>query len=218
MKDFVNKPIRVIIVDDHEMVRAGLRTLFSGFPQIRVMGEAATAAAAVECVSIVPADVLLLDIRLPDASGFEVCRKVQKSHPSLKVLFLTSYFNDQMVMDALSAGAEGYLLKEINAEVLVRSIEEIMEGKSVLDPAVTRRVMDSVRKGETLGNRAKLETLSPQEQKVIALVAEGLTNKEIAVQMNLSDKTVKNYLSNLMEKLQLKRRSHAAAFYAQATC
>ncbi len=217
MKGFVNKPIRVIIVDDHEMVRAGLRALFGGFPQIRVMGEAATAAEAVEIVSIVPADVLLLDIRLPDGSGLEVCRKLQNSHPTLKVLFLTSYFNDHMVMDALSAGAEGYLLKEINAEVLVRSIEEIMEGKSVLDPTVTRRVVDSIRKGETLGNRAKLETLSPQEQKVIALVAEGLTNKEIAVVMKLSDKTVKNYLSKLMEKLQLKRRSQAAVFYAQAT-
>lgn len=197
------------------MVRVGLKTLLEGFPRIRVVGEAATAAEALAVVSQTQPDVVLLDIRLPDGSGLDVCRQLRKAQRGLRVLMLTSYYTDDMVMDAIEAGAEGYLLKEINADFLVRSIQEVLEGKSILDPAVTRKVIDRVRDRKSGENKPSLDLLSPQERRVIALVAEGKTNKEIGAELNLSDKTVKNYLSNLMEKLNFTRRSQAAVFYAQ---
>jgi two-component system response regulator DevR len=209
------KPIRIALVDDHQMVRVGLRILLEGYAGLQVVGEAAGAAEALESVPKFAPDVVLLDIRLPDGSGLEVCRKLRQSLPNVRILMLTSYYTDEMVMDAIEAGAEGYLLKEINADFLVRSINEVMEGKSILDPAVTRKVIDRVRAGKPAGNEAGLNLLSPQERRVIALVAEGKTNKEIAADLNLSDKTVKNYLSNLMDKLNFSRRSQAAAFYVQ---
>lgn len=210
-----SQPIRVVLVDDHQMVRVGLKTLLEGFPRIRVVGEAATAAEALAVVSQTQPDVVLLDIRLPDGSGLDVCRQLRKGQRGLRVLMLTSYYTDDMVMDAIEAGAEGYLLKEINADFLVRSIQEVVEGRSILDPAVTRKVIDRVREGKSGDNKPSLDLLSPQERRVIALVAEGKTNKEIGLELNLSDKTVKNYLSNLMEKLNFTRRSQAAVFYAQ---
>ncbi len=197
------------------MVRVGLKTLLEGFPPIQVVGEAATAAEALEVVSQSKPDVVLLDIRLPDGSGLEVCRQLRKAQHGLRVLMLTSYYTDDMVMHAIEAGAEGYLLKEINADFLVRSIQEVLEGKSILDPAVTRKVIDRVRDRKNGDKEPSLGLLSRQERRVIALVAEGKTNKEIGVELNLSDKTVKNYLSNLMEKLNFTRRSQAAVFYAQ---
>lgn len=211
----ISQPIRVVLVDDHQMVRVGLKTLLEGFPQMQIVGEAATAAEALEVVSQSKPDVVLLDIRLPDGSGLDVCRQLRKAQRGVRVLMLTSYYTDDMVMDAIEAGAEGYLLKEINADFLVRSIQEVLEGKSILDPAVTRKVIDRVRDRKSDDNKPSLDLLSPQERRVIALVAEGKTNKEIGAELNLSDKTVKNYLSNLMEKLNFTRRSQAAVFYAQ---
>jgi two-component system, NarL family, response regulator DevR len=211
----ISQPIRVVLVDDHQMVRVGLKTLLEGFPQMQIVGEAATAAEALEVVSQSKPDVVLLDIRLPDGSGLEVCRQLRKAQRGLRVLMLTSYYTDDIVMDAIEAGAEGYLLKEINADFLVRSIQEVLEGKSILDPAVTRKVIDRVREGKSGDSKPSLDLLSPQERRVIALVAEGKTNKEIGVELKLSDKTVKNYLSNLMEKLNFTRRSQAAVFFAQ---
>lgn len=211
----ISQPIRVVLVDDHQMVRVGLKTLLEGFPQMQIVGEAATAAEALGVVSQSKPDVVLLDIRLPDGSGLEVCRQLRKAQRGLRVLMLTSYYTDDMVMDAIEAGAEGYLLKEINADFLVRSIQEVLDGKSILDPAVTRKVIDRVREGKSGENKPSLDLLSPQERRVIALVAEGKTNKEIGAELNLSDKTVKNYLSNLMEKLNFTRRSQAAVFFAQ---
>jgi len=215
MSDKLPVPIRVVLVDDHQMVRVGLRTLLESFPTLAVIGEAATAAEALEVIPILGPHVVLLDIRLPDGSGLDVCRKLRASHPNLRVLILTSYYTEDMVLDAIEAGAEGYLLKELNSDFLVRSITEVMEGKSILDPLVTRKVLDRVRTGKNEQNRATLEILSPQERRVIALVADGKTNKEIGVELKLSDKTVKNYLSNLMEKLDFSRRSQAAAFYVK---
>ncbi len=215
MSSEMPNPIRIVLVDDHQIVRVGLKTLLENFPKLVVVGEAATAAEALEIVPKLVPNVVLLDIRLPDGSGLDVCRKLHQTLPSIRVLMLTSYYTDDMVMDAIEAGAEGYLLKELNADFLVRSIFEVMEGKSILDPAVTRKVIDRVRTGKTEENKVTLGLLSPQERRVIALVAEGKTNKEIGVELKLSDKTVKNYLSNLMEKLNFSRRSQAAAFYAQ---
>lgn len=208
-------PIRIVLVDDHQMVRVGLKTLLESFPELAVVGEAATAAEALETIPKLGPHVVLLDIRLPDGSGLDVCRKLRAARQSPRVLILTSYYTEDMVVDAIEAGAEGYLLKELNSDFLVRSIKEVMEGRSILDPLVTRKVMDRVRGGNAPENRASLDLLSPQERRVIALVAEGKTNKEIGAQLKLSDKTVKNYLSNLMEKLNFSRRSQAAAFYVK---
>ena len=211
-----SSPIRLALVDDHQMVRVGLRTLFEAVLQFEVIGEAATAAEALELLPKLAPDVVLLDMRLPDGSGLEVCRQLRRLCPQVRVLMLTSYYNDDMVMDAIQAGAEGYLLKEINAELLIRSIREVMEGKSILDPAMTRKVIERERTGKSAESAPSLNQLSPQERRVIALVAEGKTNKEIAANLSLSDKTVKNYLSNLMAKLNFSRRSQAAAFFAQS--
>ena len=214
MSSEMPNPIRIVLVDDHQIVRVGLKTLLENFPKLVVVGEAATASEALEIVPKLVPNVVLLDIRLPDGSGLDVCRKLHQTLPSIRVLMLTSYYTDDMVMDAIEAGAEGYLLKELNADFLVRSIFEVMEGKSILDPAVTRKVIDRARTGKTDENKVTLGLLSPQERRVIALVAEGKTNKEIGIELALSDKTVKNYLSNLMEKLNFSRRSQAAVFYA----
>jgi two-component system response regulator DevR len=208
-------PIRVLLVDDHEIVRVGLKTLFEGHPRIQIVGEAGTVKAAVEECGRLKPDLVLLDVRLPDGNGFDACEQIQKQSPETRVLILTSYTDDQVVLNALDAGADGYLLKEIDGEALVRAIEKVVAGQSVLDPAVTRRVLSRIRPGEAHTSADKLSLLSPQERRVLALVAEGKTNKEIGLDMGLSDKTVKNYLSNVLDKLELSRRSQAAAFYAQ---
>jgi two-component system response regulator DevR len=215
MSTSLPQPIRIVVVDDHQMVRVGLRSLLESYPTLAVVGEAATAAEALDVVPRLGPHVVLLDIRLPDGSGLDICRQLRAAQPDLRILMLTSYFTEDMVMEAIEAGAEGYLLKELNSDFLVRSIMEVMEGKSILDPSVTRKVLNRVRVADNGQNQTSLKTLSPQERRVIALVAEGKTNKEIGVALGLSDKTVKNYLSNLMEKLNFSRRSQAAAFYAQ---
>ena len=209
------KPIRVLLVDDHEVVRVGLRTLLSKVQDIEIVGEAATVATAVvETVHGRP-DVVLLDVRLPDGSGFEACRQIQKLDLETRVLILTSFAEDDLVQEAIMAGADGYLLKEIDGEGLVRAIRDVAAGKSILDPAVTRNVLDRFKAGPEDSTPNPLAQLSPQERRVLDLVAEGKTNKEIGVEMGLSDKTVKNYLSNAMDKLSFSRRSQAAAFIAQ---
>ncbi len=209
------KPFRLLLVDDHEVVRIGLKTLLGRYPEFEVVGEASTAASAVtEAERLLP-DVILLDIRLPDASGFEACRQIQQKQLPSRVLILTSFADDDIVLDAISVGADGYLLKEIGAEALVQGIKTVAMGQSILDPAITRRVLGRIKSFGQSEATDKLAALSPQERRVIALVAEGKTNKEIATDLGLSDKTVKNYLSNLFEKLNLSRRSQAAAFFVQ---
>ena len=187
--------------------------MLSRFPHIEVVGEAATAAAAFTELDRTPPDVVLLDVRLPDKSGFDVCRQIQKMPGELRVLILTSFADDDTVFEAIAAGADGYLLKEIDGEALVKAIEKVAAGQSILDPAITGRVLGRVK--NLAEPPSKMDSLSAQERRVLALVAEGKTNKEIASDMGLSDKTIKNYLSNLMDKLHLSRRSQAAAFFAQ---
>jgi two-component system response regulator DevR len=191
-----------------------LRTVLARFPHIAVVAEAGSVAAAVTEAKRVKPDVVLLDIRLPDGSGFEACRQIQEAGLDARVLILTAFADDETVLRSIQAGADGYLLKEINAEGLVSAIEQVASGKSVLDPAVTSRVMRQVQ-ALSSGTKNKMELLSAQEQRVLALVAEGKTNKEIGLALGLSDKTVKNYLSNILDKLQLSRRSQAAAFFAR---
>ncbi|HKS38874.1 MAG TPA: response regulator transcription factor [Verrucomicrobiae bacterium] len=209
------RPIRLLIVDDHTVVRLGLRTLLGRYSDIEVIGEAGTVAAAIEETARLQPIVVLMDIRLPDGNGFEACRRIRKAQPDTRVLFLTSFADEEIVLESIDAGGDGYLLKEIDDESLVRAIRSVAAGQSILDPAVTRRVLERVKNPEAPAGKERFEMLSPQERRVLALVAEGKTNKEIGSALGLSDKTVKNYLSNILEKLQLTRRSQAAAFFVQ---
>jgi two-component system response regulator DevR len=214
------KAIRLLLVDDHEMVRVGLRTLLSKTKGIQVIGEAGTAAAAAtEAVRLQP-DVVLMDLRMPDGSGVDACREIRAACAATKVLFLTSYSEDDAVLSSVVAGASGYLLKEIGGEALIQAIESVAAGQSILDSAVTRSVLQRMKAmsdpGESASNlyKGKKESLSSQERRVLGLVAEGKTNKEIAVALDLSDKTVKNYLSNIFQKLHVSRRAQAAAIFS----
>jgi two-component system response regulator DevR len=213
------KSIDILIVDDSELVRTGLRTLLDTQARttgslLRLVGEASTANSAVTEAGRLKPGVVLMDIRLPDGSGLEACRKILASDPDIKVLILTSVIDDNLVYDAMSSGAHGYLLKEINAQGLSQAIVDVAAGKFILDPTVTTHVLNFVRNGSNPPNEHdKLATLSAQERRVLSFVAEGKTNKEIAEQMDLSDKTVKNYLSNIFEKLKISRRSQAAVLY-----
>lgn len=206
---------RLLIVDDHQVVRVGLRTMLERFPQFEVVGEAGNVSDAVANARKLQPDVVLLDVRLGEESGFSVCKELQTFEKDVRTLVLTSYADDNAVIEAISSGADGYLLKEIGGEGLVKAIEQVAAGQSVLDPAVTRAVMGRLKHGSSSQPEDKLQILSAQEKKVLALVAEGKTNKEIGVAMGLSDKTVKNYFSNILEKLGLSRRSQAAAFFVQ---
>jgi DNA-binding NarL/FixJ family response regulator len=213
MNTVETKPIRLLIVDDHEVTRLGLRTLLQSDPHFEVAGEANSVTDALEAAVDLKPDLILLDVRLADGSGIEVCRRLQSLNLESKILVLTSFADDDLVFDAIASGADGYLLKEIHGDRLVQAIRDVVAGKSILDPAVTRRVMSRFCSPDSLAARNKLEILSIQERKVVALVADGKTNKEIGREMGLSDKTVKNYLRNAMEKLNLTRRSQAAAFF-----
>ncbi len=207
--------IRLLLVDDSEVVRAGLRALLGTDASLEVIGDAATVAQGVAASARLKPDVVLLDIRLPDGTGIDACRAILKNSPDSRVLILTSVLDDAVVDDAIRAGAHGYLLKEIDGRGLVTAIRDVAAGKSPLDPAITARVMQIVKGGGTDTPRDVLAILSPQERRVLASIAEGRTNKEVAAQLNLSEKTVKNYLSTVFEKLHVSRRSEAAVLYAQ---
>ncbi len=209
------KTIRLLIVDDHEVVRAGLRALLADSSQIEIVGEAGGVADAVAEAGRLRPDVVLLDARMPDGSGFEACRQIRQLGFVVHVLFLTSFADDETVFEAISAGADGYLLKEVGSVELMRAIEQVGAGQCILDPSVIRRVMGRLKSGNELTGKNKMDLLSVQEKRVLALVAQGKTNKEIGVELGLSDKTVKNYLSNALDKLKFSRRSQAAAFYVQ---
>lgn len=216
-----NKPIRVFIADDSELVRRGVAAVLCGAEDalVEVVGESPTASGALEgCLRTNP-DVLLLDIRFPDGTGLEACRQIMEVLPRTRVIMLTSYSNDGYLYDAIAAGAQGYLMKEIDPRGLIKAVQDVQEGRSILDPESTARVMRMMRTQQMPVNQgaALLATLSVQEKKVLALVAAGKTNKEIGDELKLSDNTVKNYLSNVFEKLQVRRRSQAAALYVQST-
>jgi two-component system response regulator DevR len=209
-------PITILLVEDHEITRAGLRNLLAATEHLAIVGECATVVEAVALARQLKPNVVLLDIRLRDGSGFDVCRRIQQIGGETRVLFLTSFADDEILFDAIASGADGYLLKEIDHRALVTAIENVAAGKSVLDPAVTKRVLAHVRRPASASQvDEKLSRLSPQELRIVSLVAEGKTNKEIATVLGLSDKTVKNYLSNAMEKLNTNRRSQTAALFSQ---
>ena len=209
------KSIGVLLVDDHAVVREGLKMVLARDPQIKVVGEAGTADAAVAETKRLKPDVILMDIRLPGTDGVQACSDILEQWPQMRVLFLTSFADDDTVLAAVLAGAHGYLIKEIGVETLVDSIKRVAAGESILDPAATKRVLSWVKTQSAMPSDPGREPLSPQEQRVVALVAEGKTNKEIAGDMGLSPKTVKNYLSNIYQKLQITRRAQAAAIFAK---
>jgi DNA-binding NarL/FixJ family response regulator len=209
------KPIRLLLVDDHEVVRIGLGTLFHRAGTVQVVGEANSVASAVsEAIRLRP-DVVLLDLRLPDGSGVEACREILGTCPGTHVVFLTSFADEDAVLSTTFAGAKGYLLKTIGGTALVHAIQAIAGGQSILDPAVTGSVLARMRSLSMLNTDGQSITLSPQERRILPLVADGKTNKEIATALGLSDKTIKSYLSNLFEKLQVTSRAQAAAIFVK---
>ena len=209
------KPIRLLLVDDHEVLRIGLRTLFTEAGSFHVVGEAGTMAAAVVEAKRLKPHVVLMDVRLPDGSGIDACRTIRADHHETRVLFLTSFADDDAVLATILAGADGFLLKEVSSEQLLQAVRTVASGRSILDSAVTQRVLAKVRSMSTPEPHGKRDPLSPQEERVLALVAEGKTNKEIALALNLSDKTVGHYLENIFQKLHVTRRSQAAVYFTQ---
>lgn len=208
-------PLRLLVVDDHEVVRQGLVSLLDRREGLQVVAEAGTVAEAVDQAHRHEPDIVIMDVRLPDGSGIEACRDIRAERPSTRVIMLTSYPDEEAVLSAIVAGAAGYLLKQIRARDLVAAIETVGRGESLLDPAVTERVLERVRRIATGGQNEELAQLTHQEQKILMLVAEGKTNKEIASDVFLSDKTVKNYVSSILAKLNLERRAQAAAYMAK---
>ena len=201
-------------MDDHEIVRQGLVALLDRREGFAVVAEAGTVAEAVEQAERHHPDIVVMDVRLPDGSGIEACREIRAEMPETKVVMLTSYPDEEAVLSAIVAGASGYLLKQIRARDLVAALEAVGRGESLLDPAVTEKVLERIRRIATGSYADELAALTPQEQKILLLVAEGMTNKEIAAEVFLSDKTVKNYVSSILAKLNLERRAQAAAFVA----
>lgn len=206
---------RILLVDDHEVVREGLRALLQRRAGFEIVGQAGTVAEAIAEAAKTGPDVIVMDVRLPDGSGIEACREIRAGRADTKVIILTSYADDEAVLAAILAGASGFVLKQTRGNVLADAIAAVARGESLLDSAVTQKVLERLRTG---GKRAKddpLDALTEQEHKILALIAEGKTNKEIAGEVFLSDKTVKNYVSNILTKLNLRRRSEAAAFIAR---
>ena len=206
-------PRTLLVVDDHEVVRQGLVALLDRRTGFQVVAEAGTAAEAVEQARRFQPDLVVMDVRLPDGSGIEACREIRSELPNTRVVMLTSYPDEDAVLAAIVAGASGYLLKQVRARDLVAALETVAAGGSLLDPAVTGKVLERMRRIAT--DDDELAALTKQERKILALVAEGKTNKEIAAEVFLSDKTVKNYVSSILAKLNLERRAQAAAYVAR---
>jgi two-component system response regulator DevR len=202
--------IRVFLLDDHEIVRRGVRELLEANDDIEVVGEAATAGDGLARIPAAQPDVAVLDMRLPDGNGVEVCREIRSREPQVQCLILTSYSDDEALFDSIMAGAAGYLLKQIKGTDLVDAVRRVAAGQSLLDPQVTNRVLERLRKGPEEDER--LARLTEQERKILDLIAEGLTNRQIAERMFLAEKTIKNYVSNVLAKLGMERRTEAAVF------
>ena len=203
---------KILIVDDHEVVRFGLKSMLENYPDFEVVGEAANAREAIQQVRLHNPDIVLMDIRLPGVSGIEATEEIATTHPNTKVIMLTSYAEDEMLFSAIKAGASGYVLKQVNLEDLVKSIEAVGRGEATLDPAVTQRIFQEVRKAVKDEEASAFSNLSQQEKMVLKLVAEGRTNREIAQQLYLGEGTVRNYVSSILSKLGVSNRAEAAAF------
>lgn len=204
--------LRVFLVDDHEMVRRGIAGLLEADPDIEIVGEAATAAQARARILAIKPDVAILDVRLPDGSGVDVCREVRAADPGIRCLMLTSYDDDAAIYAAVIAGAAGYLMKDVLGNSLIEAVRNVGAGRTLLDPTLTKRVLARM-KGTERGD-PRLDALSPRERQILALIGEGLTNREIGARLSLAEKTIKNYVSALLSKLGLQRRTQAAVLHA----
>jgi DNA-binding NarL/FixJ family response regulator len=206
--------IRIVIVDDHAVVRQGLRAFLDSASDLAVAGEAGTVAEGVALVERLHPQLVLLDMKLPDASGMDACQRLLAAAPDLRILVLTSYAEDATVVAALQSGAHGYLLKDVGTDELIRAVRTVAEGRSYLDPRITQQTLHWIRASwRPDAHLQGIARLSPKERLIMPLLAEGKTNKEIAVELRLSDKTVKNYLANIFEKLRVNRRTEAVAWF-----
>ena len=211
----MKKHLRIIIVDDHEVVRLGLRALLDRHPNFSVVDEAGSAKEAVQKVLQHRPEIVVMDIRLPGGNGIEACREIVAQSPETKVIMLTSFAEDDMLFEAIAAGAAGYVLKQIGGDDLVRAIESVGRGEALLDPVLTQRVFARVREAQRKDEQSAFSQLTDQEMRVLALVAEGKTNREIAQALFLGEATVRNYVSSILSKLSLTNRAEAAAYSVQ---
>ncbi len=205
--------IRVFLLDDHEIVRRGVRDLLEAEPDIEVVGEAGTAEQALDRVALHRPDVAVLDVQLPDASGVEVCRELRSAHPEIACVMLTSFNDDEALVQAVVAGASGYVLKQVRGSAIVESIRTVAAGRSLIDDSLVERVTERIRRDAREDER--LASLSPQERRVLDLLAQGYTNRRIGEELFLAEKTVKNYVSNLLAKMGMSRRTEAAVYAAR---
>jgi len=201
-----------MLVDDDEVVRMGLRAFIDAEEDLQVVGEASSGTEAIELAGVHNPDIVMMDVRMPQGSGVDACRELRDSNPDMGVIMLTSYEDDEALFNSIMAGAAGYLLKGVPARDLVQSIRDVSQGRALLDSAVTQKVLDRIRRPNPDEKDARLSHLSPTEERVLDLVAEGLTNRQIGERIKLSDKTVKNYVSSILQKLHVARRSEAASY------
>jgi DNA-binding NarL/FixJ family response regulator len=207
--------VRVFLLDDHEVVRRGVREMLEAEDDMEVVGEAGTAEEAYGRIPATNPHVAVLDMRLPDGDGIDVCREIRSKHPDIACIMLTSFSDDEALFNSIMAGAAGFVLKQIRGTDLVQAIRTVGRGESLLDPGVTKRVLERLRKSKFDDKDPKLSRLSPQEERILDMVGEGLTNREIAERINLSDKTVKNSVSTILQKLEVARRAEAASYVAR---
>lgn len=207
--------LRVMLVDDHEIVRQGLRTLIEAEEDLEVVAEASSGREAADLARIHIPQVVVMDVRMPEGSGVEACREIRDQNPDIQVIMLTSFSDDEALFNSIMAGAAGFVLKQIRGRDIVEAIRTVGAGGSLLDPGAARRVLDRLRKAKIEERDPKLSRLSPQEERVLDLVADGLTNRQIAERVKLSEKTVKNYVSSILQKLEVARRAEAASFIAR---
>ncbi len=210
-------PLRVMLVDDHEIVRDGIRAMLDAEDDIVVTSEAGTVREAIDEAHRTKPDVVVMDVRLSDGSGIEATREIRAMHPATKVLMLTSFADDEALFASIMAGASGYVLKQVKSGDLLRAIRSVGAGDSLLDPSVTTAVLDRLRRGKHLMKDEKLARLSPQEERILTQIADGKTNREIGEDLKLAEKTVKNYVSSILSKLEVARRAEAAAYLARHT-
>ena len=210
-------PLRVMLVDDHEIVRDGIKAMLQATDDVIVTAEASSVREAIDEADRARPDVVVMDVRLTDGSGIEATREIRAKHPKTHVLMLTSFADDEALFSSIMAGASGYVLKQVRSNELLRAIRAVGAGDSLLDPAVTSSVLDRLRKGKHLMKDERLARLSPQEERILSLVADGRTNKEIGDELHLAEKTVKNYVSSILSKLEVARRAEAAAYLARHT-
>jgi two-component system, NarL family, response regulator DevR len=210
-------PLRVMLVDDHEVVRDGIRSMLESEDDIIVTTEAGTVQDAIDEADRTKPDVVVMDVRLADGSGIEATREIRAKRPETRVLMLTSFADDEALFSSIMAGASGYVLKQVRSGDLVRAIRAVGAGESLLDPSVTTAVLDRLRKGKHLMKDERLARLTPQEERILTLISEGKTNREVGDELHLAEKTIKNYVSSILSKLEVARRAEAAAYLARHT-